>query len=132
MNAKKIHILYWTITGLFAAMMLFSTVPNIMATPEAVAMISGQLGYPEYFVPYIGVLKLLGVIGILIPSGGRLKEWAYAGLAFDLLSAVYSFIAIGLPVSDWFPMVIFIIPGVLSYLLYHRRKKVRALQTAIA
>ncbi|MBP6303417.1 MAG: DoxX family protein, partial [Bacteroidia bacterium] len=49
-----------------------------------------HLGYPLYFIPFIGVAKLLGSLAILIPSFKKIKEWAYAGLIFDLIGAVYS------------------------------------------
>ncbi|MFD1407335.1 DoxX family protein [Kroppenstedtia eburnea] len=39
--------------------------------------------------------KLMGVIAILVPGFPRIKEWAYAGLTFDLAGATYTFIAIG-------------------------------------
>ena len=75
--------------------MLFSSIPDVMATPEATKFMSGMLGYPAYFTPFIGVAKILGVIAILIPGFPRIKEWAYAGLAYDLIGAVYSGIAVG-------------------------------------
>jgi len=71
---KKINIYYWIITGLFAAFMLSSAIPNIMVSPEWVTIITG-LGYPKYFIPFIGVAKLLGIIVILIPGNSRIKEW---------------------------------------------------------
>ena len=89
---KNTKTWYWIITGIFSAFMLFSAVPDVMAIPEAVTFITG-LGYPAYFVPFIGVAKVLGVIAILIPSFKRIKEWAYAGLFFDLAGATYSVIA---------------------------------------
>jgi flagellar biosynthesis protein FliR len=67
---KKTNLLYWIITGLFAAFMTYSAIPSIAMAPEAVNMITG-LGYPKYFVPFSGVAKLLGSIAILIPG---LKE----------------------------------------------------------
>ena len=88
---KKNNLLYWIITGLFAAFMIFSSIPNITMSPEAVTMITG-LGYPNYFIPFIGVAKLLGCIAILIPGFKRIREWAYAGLCFDLIGATYSII----------------------------------------
>ena len=67
-----------------------------MNVPDAVAFMTA-LGYPPYFTPFIGVAKLLGSIAILIPGFPRIKEWAYAGLVFDLIGAVYSQIAVGMP-----------------------------------
>jgi len=48
------------------------------------------LGYPEYFLIILGVGKVLGAIAILVPSLPRLKEWAYAGIFFDLTGAAAS------------------------------------------
>jgi hypothetical protein len=86
---KKTKIIYWSSTILFAAFMAFSAIPDILMDPEAVKFIT-QLGYPDYFIPFIGVAKLLGCIAILIPGFKKIKEWAYAGLIFDLIGAVYS------------------------------------------
>ncbi len=86
---KKTKIIYWSSTILFAAFMAFSAIPDILMDPEAVTFIT-NLGYPDYFIPFIGVAKLLGCIAILIPGFKKIKEWAYAGLIFDLMGAVYS------------------------------------------
>lgn len=86
---KSTKIIYWTTTILFAAFMIFSAIPNIMVTEDSKQLIT-HLGYPLYFIPFIGVAKLLGSIAILIPSFKKIKEWAYAGLFFDLTAVVYS------------------------------------------
>ena len=64
---KNLNLWYWIVTGLFAAFMAFTAIPDIMMSPDAVNMITG-LGYPDYFIPFIGVAKLLGAIAILIPN----------------------------------------------------------------
>ena len=51
---KKTKILYWIITGLFAAFMLFSAIPDIMVVPDAVTMVTDGLGYPKYIIPFLG------------------------------------------------------------------------------
>src|SRR4051794_28466941 len=91
---KKINILYWVFTGLFAAFMIFSAIGNVIVNPESVEFISGKLGYPQYMIPFLGIAKVLGVIGILLPGFPRLKEWAYAGLVFDLVGATYSILSV--------------------------------------
>ena len=121
---KKINIFYWIVTGLFAAMMLFSAIPNIMVNDASVKLVHEQLGYPEYFIPLIGWGKLLGAIAILIPGFPRIKEWAYAGLVFDLLGATYSMIALGLPGFEG--MFLFIAFAFGSYFLYHKRRNMLA------
>lgn len=118
---KKITIWYWIITLLFSAFMIFSSIPDIMMTPEAVAMITG-LGYPQYFIPFIGVAKVLGVIAILVPGFNRIKEWAYAGLFYDLFGATFSATVVGFQP----PVLIMILPISFlfaSYFLWHKRKR---------
>ena len=119
---KKTKTLYWIFTGLFGAFMLFTAIPNIISQPESVAFIT-QLGYPAYFIPFIGVAKTLGVIAILIPGFPRIKEWAYSGLFFDLISAVYSLIVVnGVDPSMVFMLLPFVLGG-LSYYFYHQKIK---------
>src|ERR1700741_1986394 len=85
----KTNTLYWIITGLFSAFMLFSAIPDVLCVPDAITFMT-HLGYPIYFIPFIGIAKVLGIIAILIPGFPRIKEWAYAGLAYDLIGATYS------------------------------------------
>jgi hypothetical protein len=123
---KKTKIIYWIFTLLFAGFMLLSSIPDILRVPSAVEMISTQLLYPVYFVVFIGVAKLLGSIAILIPGFPRIKEWAYAGLMYDLIAATYSQIAVGTPANKWIFMVLFFIPGIVSYIYYHKKLKATA------
>src|SRR5688572_25067083 len=119
---KKTNILYWIFTGVFGAFMLFSAIPDVIVVPEAVDMVSGLLGYPKYIIPFLGVAKTLGVIAIVVPGFPRLKEWAYAGLFFDLVGATYSNIS----VSGFDPGMLGMIPIFgflfLSYGYYHKRR----------
>lgn len=121
---KKLNILFWITTVLFSGFMLFSAIPNVTLEPEAVEFM-GKMGYAPYFVLFIGIAKILGVIGILIPGDFRIKEWAYAGLFFDLAGAIYSVIA----VYGFDPGVLFIaLPIVFlfaSYFLWHKKMRLR-------
>lgn len=117
---KKNKIIYWIFTILFAGLMLFSAIPDILVTSEAVTFMKDTLGYPVYILPFLGWAKALGVIAILVPRYPRLKEWAYAGLFFDLLGATYSMIAVSKGRLDWLMMLLFILLGVLSY-VYMRK-----------
>jgi len=119
---KKLNILYWTFTGLFALAMFFSGIQNAMVTPDSVALFS-HLGYPTYISAFLGIAKILGAIAILIPGYPRLKEWAYAGLFFDLVGATYSSI-----MTDGFQlpmlgMLIFFGLFGLSYVYYRKRER---------
>ena len=115
---KKIKIWYWVTTLIFSAMMLFWTIPQITKDPEWMKIITG-LGYPEYFVRFIGIAKLLGIIAILIPGLRRIKEWAYAGLFFDLFGVVFSALNFGFQP----PLLTMLLPIALlfaSYFLWHK------------
>lgn len=67
------------------------------------------------------------MLGILIPDNPRLKEWAYAGLTFDLIGATYAVAASGKAVENWVPMLVFIALGFDSYYYYHKRLKTETL-----
>ena len=122
---KTTNRLYWVFTGLFGGFMLFTAIPDILMTPDTVEYIN-ILGYPTYLIPFLGVAKTLGVIAILIPGYPRLKEWAYAGLFYDLLGATYSSIALdGLQVQQLFMVLPFTL-FTLSYTYYHKRKHIPA------
>jgi hypothetical protein len=120
---KKTNIFYWVFTGLFAFLMLGSAIPDILSQPVAIQGMHVELGYPIYFVPFIGVAKALGVIAILVPGFPRIKEWAYAGLFFDLIGATFSILAIGKP--DWLFMVLPLALAISSYYFYQRRKRMK-------
>jgi uncharacterized membrane protein YphA (DoxX/SURF4 family) len=117
---KRLNIFYWVFTILFAAMMLFSSIPNVLNTPESIKFMNGLLGYPLYFIPFIGAVKILGIIAILIPGFPRIKEWAYAGLMFDLAGATYSVMMVQLDWGNLF-MLLPISLGILSYVFYRKR-----------
>ena len=79
-----------------AAFMLMASIPDVLRQPQAIE-IFGHLGYPPYLLLFVGIAKILGVLAVLIPGTGRLKEWAYAGLIFDLAGALYSHLSVGDP-----------------------------------
>ena len=104
--------------------MISTSIPDIMVIPDAVTFMT-HLGYPIYFIPFIGVAKVLGCIAILIPGFPRIKEWAYAGLFFDLIGAVYSVTATeGLNLGTTFILLplAFLFA---SYFLMHKRLAVK-------
>lgn len=125
---KKINILYWTVTGLMAVFMVLGAVMDILKTPDAIEFMK-QLGYPEYLIRFLGVMKILGVATILIQRYPKLKEWAYAGLAFDTFGALYSHLSHGDSVDKWFPALLGLILVMASYFIHSKRCKLYSLQT---
>lgn len=125
---KTTKILYWVFNILLACTMIGSAIPDVLSMPDAVRGMHGVLGYPLYFIPFIGVAKILGGITILVPGFPRLKEWAYAGITFDLLGATYSLYSIPNPEGPWYFMLIFLALAACAYIFYH--KKLNATATA--
>jgi hypothetical protein len=116
---KNTKLVFWIITAIFSAFMLFSAIPDVLLVPDALTFMH-HLGYPNYFSQFLGVAKVLGIIAILIPGFPRIKEWAYAGLAYDLIGATYSQLA-----TDGFqPGIFFMALPLLflaaSYILHHK------------
>ena len=76
---------------------------------------------PAHLVPFLGIAKILGVIALLVPGYPRIKEWAYAGLMFDLVGATWAIVASGFPAANWAFMALPILLGIGSYVFYHKK-----------
>lgn len=122
MQPKTINILYWVITVLFAGLMIFSSIGGIGPNEQTVEIFHRSLGYPIYFIRFISWAKILGAVTLLIPGFRSIKEWAYAGLFFDLTAAVYSSVATsGKFHLQMLGMLMWIVPGVLSYYFWKKK-----------
>jgi uncharacterized membrane protein YphA (DoxX/SURF4 family) len=95
MTMKTKNIAYWTTTILVAFFIGSGGVAQVARLQGTVDGFVHILGYPLYFVTILGVWKVLGAIAILVPRFPRLKEWAYAGIFFDLTGAAASSAAVG-------------------------------------
>ncbi|HEV8000888.1 MAG TPA: DoxX family protein [Planctomycetaceae bacterium] len=82
-------IAYWLTTVLVVFAFGLGGVVDLMQPPQAVEGVTA-LGYPVYLCTILGVWKVLGAIALLLPGMPRLKEWAYAGIFFDLTGAAAS------------------------------------------
>jgi DoxX-like family len=92
---KGRNIAYWITTGLIAFFIGGgggAQIAQYVGKPHGVVPL---LGYPMYFFGILGLWKVLGAIAILVPGYPRLKEWAYAGIFFDLTGAAVSCAAVG-------------------------------------
>jgi uncharacterized membrane protein YphA (DoxX/SURF4 family) len=93
MKAKSIA--YWATTILVAVPIGSGGVAQLARLQGTVEGFVHILGYPPYFVTILGFWKVAGAIAILVPRFPRLKEWAYAGIFFDLTGAAASCAAVG-------------------------------------
>jgi hypothetical protein len=98
-RAKGMVIGFWIVTGLFCLQMSFTAYAELRLPQVAAAF--AHLGFPVWFRVELSWAKLLGVVLLLAPAPARLKEWAYAGFAIDLGSAVVAHLAVGDGVDAW-------------------------------
>jgi uncharacterized membrane protein YphA (DoxX/SURF4 family) len=98
-ESKGRKIGYWVTTGLVALALAPGGIADVMMIPDVIAAMDA-LGFPHYIAPFIGVAKILGAIAILAPKFPRLKEWAYAGIAIDLIGATYAHASSGHAIGD--------------------------------
>lgn len=105
-------IVYWLAT---ASIALETFVGGVMdLTHGRTAVVSGppvadvvtSLGYPLYLLAILGVYKVLGAMVVVAPGLLRLKEWAYAGIVFELSGAVASQLASGHPTDGIAPAIL--------------------------
>lgn len=116
---KTHRIVFWSTTIIIFAME--GLIPAL--TSQSVLAKEGirHLGYPEYFGNALVIFKVLGALALIIPQvSKRIKEWAYAGFAFDFIFASISHFAIdGINFQSFFPLIFL---GILiaSYISYHK------------
>lgn len=89
------NVIYWVATALLASELLLGGVWDVLRVPQ-VHVIIDRLGYPSYFLVILGIWKLLGAVAVIVPGFPRLKEWAYAGVVFDLTGALVSNLVSGI------------------------------------
>ena len=116
---KKYKIIFWTTTIII--FLMEGVLPALTSQTELAKEGIRHLGYPEYFGNALVVFKVLGALTLLIPQvPKRIKEWAYAGFAFDFIFASISHFAIdGVNFQSFFPLIFL---GILaaSYTSYHK------------
>jgi hypothetical protein len=98
-RSKGVVIGFWIATALFCLQMSFTAYAQLRL-PEVAAAFT-HLGFPAYFRVELSCAKLLGAVLLLAPVPARLKEWAYAGFAIDLGSALIAHLAVGDGPEAW-------------------------------
>lgn len=116
---KSTKIIFWSTTILI---FLFEGVmPALTSQTELAKEGIRHLGYPEYFGVLLTAFKILGSLALIIQKvPTRIKEWAYAGFAFELFSAFVShWVVDGFGGQTVFPLIVLVIIAV-SYIYYHK------------
>jgi uncharacterized membrane protein YphA (DoxX/SURF4 family) len=111
---------YWIATSLLAAGMIVAGVQELRHAPE---LLEGarRLGYPDYLLTLLGAAKLVGAPLLLVPGFPHLKEWVYAGFAFDFGGAIISHAASGDTFVQILPAILCATLLAVSYWLYRTR-----------
>jgi hypothetical protein len=115
---KTILVGFWTATALLCLQMSFTAYAQLRLPQVAGAF--AHLGFPDYFRVELSWAKLLGVVILVTPVPPRLKEWAYAGFASDLASAIIAHLAVGDGPKAWGWAAATALLWGLSYLFWRR------------
>src|SRR4030095_534327 len=98
-RSKGIIIGFWMVTALFCLQIGFTAYAQLRLPQVAEAFT--HLGSPDCFRVELSLAKLLGVVLLLAPVPARLKEWAYAGFAITLGSALIAHFSVGDGPEAW-------------------------------
>ncbi len=99
-RSKGIVIGFWIVTALFCLQMGFTAYAELRLPQVAEAFT--HLGFPAYYFRVeLSWAKLLGVVLLIAPVPARLKEWAYAGFAINLGSALIAHLSVGDGPEAW-------------------------------
>jgi hypothetical protein len=98
-RSRGLVIGFWIVTALFCLQIAWTAYAQLRL-PQ-VAEVFAHLGFPSYFRVELSVAKFIGIVLLLAPVPARLKEWTYAGFAFDLGSAVLAHLAVGEGPQVW-------------------------------
>jgi len=116
---KFITVGFWIATLLFCLQIGFTAYAQLRLPQVADAFT--HLGFPSYFRVELSLAKLAGLVLLLAPVPARLKEWAYAGFAFDLASALIAHFAVGDGPQAWGWAAGTLVLWALSYGLWRAR-----------
>ncbi len=94
--SKGLVVGFWIFTTLFCLEMIFTAYYELLRLPEA-AQAFNRLGFSaNSFRVELSWAKVAGVVALLVPMvPARLKEWAHAGFAINLVSALIAHLSIG-------------------------------------
>lgn len=114
---KKNKIIFWIATLLIVLWEGIMPLGTLLFAPEYINAGTKPLGYPDYFAYTLIICKVLGVIAITVPGiSDKLREWAYAGLTFNLIFAFISHTCVDKNVSYMLMPLVVLAILMLSYI----------------
>lgn len=122
MTTKKIKIIYWTTTIII--FLMEGVIPALTSNSELAKQGIKHLGYPDYFRVMLTIFKVLGALALVLPFiNAKIKEWAYAGFAITMTSALISHWAVDGPGVQTFMPAAFLGILFVSYIFYKKLEK---------
>ena len=129
---KKNTIIFWAATILIFLMEGIMPISTLLFAPQYTNAGTKPLGYPDYFAVALILCKFLGSMAILLPQvPTKLKEWAYAGLTFNLLFAIVSHVVVDKNIGYILMPVVVLVVLAISYRYKDKRKSTVTPATAI-
>ena len=111
---KKNRIVFWISTSIIFLMEALMPLATLLFAHEYFNAGTKPLGYPDYFAYALIMCKILGATAIMFTKlPANLREWAYAGLTFNLIFAAISHIAVDQVIANiLMPVVVGVVLGV--------------------
>ena len=125
---SKRTIGYWAATGFLATELVSGGILELCHSNVAFEIVTtiNHLGYPVYVLNILGVWKLLGAIALLVPRFPILKEWAYAGVTFNMTGAIVSHLCSGDGVTKVLPLLMLLGVTAVSWALRPAKRRCSA------
>lgn len=123
---RGVFLAFWIVTAVFCLEMSFTAYYELRVLPQA-AQAFARLGFPAgFFRAELSWAKVLGILALLLPSvPARVKEWAYAGFAINLISALIAHVSIHDRTAAFIPSTITSVLWTASYVLWRRLETAR-------
>ncbi|MCD0488896.1 DoxX family protein [Pedobacter sp. MC2016-14] len=118
---KKNKIIFWIATAIIILWEGIMPLSTSLFMPEYVTVGTRPLGYPDYFAYTLIIFKVFGVLAIAYPKApAKLKEWAYAGLTFNLIYAFISHVCVDKNIGFMLMPLVFL--GILALSYFYKDK----------
>src|ERR1700730_5167582 len=119
-SGRKLNVLLWVLQILLAMLFTFSGVMKFIMPVEEMTK---QISLPGWFLHFIGVAEILGLIGLVLPGILRIRTGLTPIAAAALVIIMIGATAVNLKVGQRGAALTTVIVGVLlAFVAYNRRR----------